>query len=274
MRLFSAVRCIAVGSVVVLGLQPLAHADATSEFSLESLAPLSCGQMVARLNVGLERKDPQALYSAGVIYDEGACVGRDAAQAARMMRGALDVGHPNAAAALALMTGLGEGIAQDYAAAGALLATSGVKLGHDDLARQGADADYTRGYAYTWLKVVERELKYPKDLRGSGTRGSTELLFDAGTGKWKVGTFRRLSGTDEPQIGSRIDRSRGAVAQSVEEAAQAATARVPAPDRSRVIATNYSTRLNIAPAAGDLPADIGVIPIIGNVPRARYGTGS
>ena len=259
---------IATASLLLLAASTGARAQGAAEYSLEALAPLSCDELVAKLNTGLERKDAQALYSAGVVYDEGACVARDAAKAAFMLRGALDAGHPKAAAALALLTGLGDGVAQDYAAAGALVAKAGVNLGREDQARQGPDADYTRGYAYTWLQVVQREFKYPKELRATNARGSSELQFEPASGKWKAGSFRRVTVADEPQVGSRIDRSRGAVAQAVDEAARAASDRVPAPDKARLASGSYGTKLVVTPGVDDQPADIGVVPIIGNVPRA------
>lgn len=269
----SIARCISVGSFLALGLQSQAsHADASSEFSLESLAPLSCEQMVAKLNTGLERKDPQALYSAGVIYDEGACVARDPAKAATMMRGAINAGHGQAAASLALLTGLGEGVPQDYGAAGALLSKAGINLGND--AAAGPETDYARGDAYTWLRVAEREFKYPNELKVTGTRGSADLAFEPRSGKWKTGAFRKSATTEDVSVGSRIDRSRGAVTAALDEAARAAAAKVPAPDISLVVAGTYSAKLTVAPAADDMKSSIGVIPIIGNVPRARFGTGS
>jgi TPR repeat protein len=249
-----------------------ALAQSSGEYSLQALSPLPCDQMIAKLNTGLERKDPQALYSAGVIYEEGACVARDPAKAAHMMRGALDAGSLEAAASLALLTGLGEGVPQDYAAAGALLAKAGLKLGNETVVA-GPDADYTRGYAYTWLRVAQRELRYPQELRATGTRGNAELDFEPRSGKWKTGTFRKTSTTEDIAVGSRIDRSRGAATAAIEDAAQAANAKVPAPDRNRVAPGSFSAKFTLAPEVGDTQTGVGVIPIIGNVPRSRYGTG-
>lgn len=251
-----------------------ALAQNAGEYSLAALAPLSCEQMVDKLNAGLEKKDPQALYSVGVLYEEGSCVARDPARAAYMMRGALNAGHVPAAAALALLTGLGEGVPQDYAAAGALLAKAGVKLG-DEPVPAGPDADYTRGYAYTWLRVAQRELKYPKELSVTGTRGVADLEFEPRSGQWKAGAFRKTSSTEDVTVGSIIDRSRGVAAGAIDQAARAAAAKVPAPDSHRVVAGSYSTKLTLAPAGDDgAQASVRVLQMIGNTPRTRFGLGN
>lgn len=208
-----------------------------------------------------------------MLYDKGACLGRDPDKAAQVMRGALDARHPEAGEALAVMTGLGRGVSQDYAAAGALLNCAGVKLPGDGPPSDGPDAESTRGYAFKWLKVTEREFVYPSDMRPARIRGINRLLYDPSSGQWAVGTVLSVGGADYASTGSRIDRSRSAVAQALEEAARTVNELVPPADRSRMVAGAYNLQMTILPIESDTASAADLMPLLRNRPRDRAPAG-
>ena len=238
-----------VGLLLAMPLAAMAASDSADRYSVDALAKLSCEDAVARLNEGMAAKDGVALYTSGKLYDEGACVPRDTARAVQLWRSAVAVGNAQAAESLALKTGLGEGVEQDYAAAGALVKQAGVRLDVD-----GTASDYSLGYAFTWLRTAQRDFQYPSALRGTNVRGSADLRIDAKTGQWKLASYRRASNADDPPVGSNIDRSRSAMTAAVNEAAKVASEHIPKPDAARVDAAAVTGRINIGPSADDLAA--------------------
>jgi hypothetical protein len=243
-RMTGRARKALVAAVTGLIAATAAHADA-DRFSLESLAHLSCEEAVKLVDEGVTAKNPNALYASGLMREEGTCVARDTVRAAELFRAAVDGGNAHAAPPLALKTGLGDGVEQDYAAAGALLKRVGMRLG----ASEGVD-DYTLGYAYTWLQSTQREVGYPKDLRPIGARGSVDLSFEPSRGSYELAPFKRTD-NDQPMVGTRIDRSKTIVSNAVREAAAAVNARLAKPDAQRLVSAKFSQRMPIAPSESD-----------------------
>lgn len=241
-----------LGLVMLTAALPLAaQAAPPSRYGMEVLTELSCDQAVARLNEGLDAKDVEAMHAGGQMYDEGWCVKRDATRMAQLWRAAADAGHSPSAAALALKIGQGDGVAQDYAAAGELLKKAGLKVGEADF----PDA-YSFGYAYTWLRTTQRELRSSKELASSGAQGLADVEFDTKRGAAQVVTFRRTDGGEAP-VGTRIDRSRSVVRLALTAAAEAAVAKLSKPDPSRLADVRFKEQFAIAPGADYESRDLG-----------------
>ena len=216
-------------------------AAGADQYGVEAVMNLGCERGLARLETGMAAGNGHALSTAAQLHDEGTCVGRDPARAAALWQQALAAGHPDAPAALALKMGLGDGIAQDYAAAGELLQRGGVKLVADT-----APDSYSLGYAYTWLQTVRQGLRYTRTMESAGVDGTADVGFDPRSGETRLLGFRRNRLVDTP-VGTRIDRSRSVVGQAVSEAAEAARARVPRPDLARVGHQRFREAVMIAP---------------------------
>jgi hypothetical protein len=244
-RMTARARAALVAAVLDLFAVAAAHADA-GRYSLEALSHLTCEDALARIDEGVAAKNPHALFASGLMRDEGTCVARDNARAIELFRSALDAGSPDAVPPLALKAGLGDGVTQDYAAAGALLKRIGLRLG----APESVD-DYTLGYAYTWLQSTQREMGYPRELRPMGARGTVDLSFVPTQGSYELAPFRRTD-NDQPTVGTRIDRSKTIVSNAVREAAAAVSARLPKPDEQRLSNAKFTQRVTLAPSASDV----------------------
>lgn len=220
----------------------LAESNAdVQRYGIEAVMNQGCERGIAQLEAGIAAKNAQALSTAAQLHDEGTCVGREPARAAALWQQALEAGHPDAPAALALKIGLGDGIDQDYAAAGELLQRGGVKLVTDT-----APDSYSLGYAYTWLQTVRQGLRYTRAMEAAGVDGTADVVFDPRSGETRLLAFRRNRQVDTP-VGTRIDRSRSVVGQAVNDAAEAAKGRVPRPDPARIGSQRFRESVVIAP---------------------------
>lgn len=254
---------VAAGVLAAASLSVAAPQAPTSRYSMEALTELECGPAVERINQGLEAKDRDAMYALGQMNDEGWCVKKDPEQAVRMWRMAADAGHPAAVTDLALKIGRGDGVTQDYAAAGEILRTAGVRIGGVEF----PDA-YSLGYAYTWMRITQREMALVKDLATLEASGFAEVEFDPRKGQAQALTFRRTDGYEAP-VGTRIDRSRSVVRQAVSQAADAARSKLAKPDPQRLADLRFREQFGIAPGAdyegNDLARRIGPAGLLRNV---------
>ena len=224
-----------------------ANADGTADrYGFNTLTELPCAEAGVLLNEGIDAGNAEALFSAGRMYSEGACVATDATKALHYWKLAAERGHRDATASLALVVGLGQGVPQDYAAAGALLRQAGVRLGAD-----ANQSDYTLGYAYTWLRAMQDDVQYPQSLRASNVVGLAEVEWQPKAGTWKLVSFRRTGGNREPQLGSNVDRSRSRVSEALADAAKSASARVAPADAAKLDGLSYVVRMPIGPSADD-----------------------
>ena len=231
-----------------------ARAASSSGYDRVALADLDCPAAVQRVQAGAKAGDAEALFQLGRMHEDGWCVTRDAAQSVRHWRAAADAGHLEALLSLALMIGRGEGTKQDYAACGALLQRAGVHVG--DGADKDALADrYSLGYAYTWLRSMQRELSWSKELLASGATGVAEVEFDALRGAAQSLGFRGKGHETMMPDGSRLDRSRLAVQQAVADAAALARAQLAPPDGRRLAVARFRERMDIAPGLSYDSAD-------------------
>ena len=215
-----------------------------------ALLGLECPQAVARVAAGVEADDAEALFALGQMHEDGWCVKRDVALAAKSWRKAADAGHLEATLSLALLVGRGEGAKQDYAACGALLRRAGVRVGDAEL-RDG----YSLGYAYTWLRSMQRELSWSRDLLASGAAGVADVEFDTQRGTAQALDFRGRGSETVMPDGSRLDRSRLAVQQAVADAAAVARAALAPPDARRLTVARFRERMAIAPGMAYDSAD-------------------
>lgn len=259
---------LAAGLLAAASLAGAATQAPTSRYSMEALTEMECAPAVERINEGLEAKDREAMYALGQMHDEGWCVTRDAEKAVRMWRMAAEAGHPAAATDLALKIGRGDGVAQDYAAAGEVLRSAGVRIGGVDF----PDA-YSLGYAYTWMRLTQREMALVKDLSTLGATGFANVEFDPRKGVAQALSFRRTDGY-EPTVGTRIDRSRSVVRDAVSQAADAARNKLAKPDMGRLADLRFREQFGISPGADyegkDLARTVGPAGLLrGTVPLVR-----
>lgn len=224
-----------------------AHAASSADYRLEALARGDCEQTVKTLQAGLDAKDPEALYSAGRLYDEGACVKQDTAAAAQLWLQAAKAGHEAARLAVAVKVGLGDGVDQDYALAGSLL-----RGGELPVKVSGEVNDYTLGYAFTALRTMQHDFQYPSALADQRVIGSAEIKFATKDGAFEFGTFRRSANSDQPPVGTRVDRARTPMAQAFEVAARSALSRMKKPDPAQLSAAQVSERLAFGPNESEL----------------------
>lgn len=230
-------RAVAAGALALAGV-----AASAGDHDRAALAGLGCARAEQRVRAGAAAGDAEALFQLGRMHEDGWCVKRDAAQSVRHWRAAAEAGHVEALLSLALMIGRGEGARQDYAACGALLQRAGVRVGETAMADR-----YSLGYAYTWLRSMQRELSWSKDLLASGAAGTAEVEFDAARGSAQALDFHGKGHETLMPDGSRLDRSKVAVKQAVADAAELARAQLAPPDASRLAVARFRERMDIAP---------------------------
>lgn len=226
----------------------LACAASSSDYRLETLARTDCDTTAKTLQAGLDAKDPEALYSAGRLYDEGACVKQDASLAAQLLLQAAKAGHNDAKLLVAAKVGLGEGADQDYELAGALLREARdlpIKI-------EGEVNDYTLGYAFTALRTMQHDFLYPKVLADQRIIGSADIKFSTKDASFEYGTFRRSANSDQPPVGTRVDKARGAMGEAFTIAGRSALSRMKQPDPTKLSAARVSERLSFGPNESEL----------------------
>lgn len=241
---------------------PGAQAATAARYDRATLGQLDCPQAVERVAAGAKAGDAEAQFALGQMHEEGWCVVRDAALAARHWRAAADAGHLEALLSLALLVGRGEGATQDYAACGALLRRAGVRVGDAELRDT-----YSLGYAYTWLRSMQRELSWSRDLLASGAAGVAEVEFDIQRGTAQALDFRGKGSETIMPDGSRLDRSKVSVQQAVADAAVLARARIAAPDAKRLALARFRERMAIAPGMSYDSADFARRGALAALPR-------
>lgn len=254
---------------LILAAPLLARGADVSLYDADKLSEQPCEKVLPLLDQGIAAGDRDALYTAGQFYDEGYCVGRDAARAVELWKKAQAAGHAKAAGPLALKLALGDGVGQDYAAAGALVRQAGLQPAAD-----GSVDDYSLGYAYGWLQLMHKELQYTKQMQAANVRGTAEVRFEPRSGEWKLAGYRRAAAADGPGIGTRVDRARPVVAQALAQAAQTASARLPKPQLDRLGVATYSDRFVLEPAAADnfgTPGGLGPTGTMINIGRPPIG---
>lgn len=225
----------------------LAGAAASADYRLETLAKSDCEQTVKALQAGVEAKDPEALYSAGRLYDEGACVKQDSTTAAQLLLQAAKAGHAEARLRVAVKVGLGDGTDQDYALAGSLLRGAELPVKVD-----GEVNDYTLGYAFTALRAMQRDFLYPKALADQRVIGTAEVKFATKDASFEYGSFRRSANSDQPPVGTRVDKARAPMSEAFNLAGMSALSRMKKPDASQLTAARVSERLSFGPNESEL----------------------
>lgn len=144
-----------------------------------------CQRVGAIVNRGIEDRTPSLLYFAGLMYDEGLCVDRDAERAARYYQAGAQIGDWRAARDLGLRYALGDGLPRSYTRASAWLQHA-EQLGRQEPTRTaqphlalppaGEDtATEWLGYLWSLHFLAGRLARYPRDALVMGAEGE----FDA-----------------------------------------------------------------------------------------------
>lgn len=256
--------------ILSLAAPLIAQAADTSRYDIDKLSDQPCEKTLPVLDEGVAAGDRDALYAAGQFHDEGLCMARAPARSVQLWQKALEAGHPTVAGPLAMKLGLGEGVNQDYAAAGALVRQAGLQP-----AAEGSVDDYSLGYAYSWLQVLHKELQYTQQMQAAKVHGTAEVQFEPRSGSWKLAAYRRSAAADGPGVGSRVDRARPVVAQAVAQAAQAATAKLPKPQADRLGSATYGDRIVLEPNRSDSfgsPGGLGPTGTLINIGRSPLGS--
>jgi hypothetical protein len=226
----------------------LACAASSSDYRLETLAKSDCDTTAKTLQVGLDAKDPEALYSAGRLYDEGACVKQDAALATQLLLQAARAGHNDAKLLVAAKVGLGDGAEQDYELAGSLL-----REARDLPIKVDGDVNnYTLGYAFTALRTMQRDFLYPKALADQRVIGTAEIRFSTKDANFEYGSFRRSANSDQPPVGTRVDRAKAPMTEAISLAGRSALSRMKQPDAAKLSAARVSERLSFGPNESEI----------------------
>ena len=141
--------CAAAGSVAQTASPPRLLAPVWG-------APPHCSAMLEPLNRAANEPRGEDLFAVGRQYESGECVLRNESLAAQFYGQAARLGNPAGARRLALLFGVGRGVPQSYANAGAWLAGKGVS---DETIEPW---DYSVGRAYTLVATVLDSVRYPQ----------------------------------------------------------------------------------------------------------------
>lgn len=209
-----------------------------------------CAAVVDAVNEGMAAKDTETLHQAGRLFDGLGCVSVDKKRAASLYETAAKAGHAAAAAHLGAKYGLGEGVTQDYATA----ATWFRKAMPVALQAVPADADYSVGYTMTLVHVTRERLHVPADALDQSGVGAALLRFDPVNDKLSVDFERRANYTS----GAYTSSARRTVWVAVTDAWSAATKAAPAPDRSRLSATEIKASIDMPAPERDKAVSSGV----------------
>lgn len=110
---------------VLAGVLPIQLAAAKStpfDQAIGAIRARDCHALGEIVNRGIDERVPALLYVAGVMYEEGLCVGPDAARARIYFDAGAQQGDRTAAIALGLHYALADGLPRSYRRAGAWLA--------------------------------------------------------------------------------------------------------------------------------------------------------
>lgn len=215
---------------------PLAFALLVADVKAATESPLSqnavaiavghgeCTEAVKLAKRDVDANEAQSVFIAGRMLDEGLCVEKNAAAAAKFYAHAAELGVPAAQLDYVAKIGLGEGATQDYADAGKRCRTAG-------LDPQNHLADYALGYVCTLRGLTSRLLResLPADAFQTISGARARLEFNPANGQLFVRASSRLT-TTEPAVGSRIGLPLVNIQQVVDKAWHKALETVAKPD--------------------------------------------
>ncbi len=95
-----------------------AQSHARADEAMAALRRNDCDATLAALRQGMLDNEPQSFFVAGNLDETGTCVADDPTEAAKAYERAALMGHPDAAAALAVLYAEGSGVEQSYRDAG------------------------------------------------------------------------------------------------------------------------------------------------------------
>ena len=166
-----------------------------------------CQRLIARVDAGLAERRREAWFAAAELYEAGRCVRRDDERAAQYLGEAARAGERGAMLRLARRFGLGRGVPQSYANAGAWLSGKGAS---DEAIEPW---DYSVGYSYTVLGELLAALPYPP--RAAGQPDEQRFVIEVQALNAARPTLRMTSdGAGAAALRERLER---ALAQCIDE---------------------------------------------------------
>lgn len=175
-----------------------------------------CKAIGESVNRGLDANDPEALFYAGLLYDDTECVADDPVKAGRFYQRAVDGGFADARDALGMLSALGRGVPQDYAAAYRWYSRDAA----DPLAAESTRAG-AMGYAITLARLARLRARYPLVAEQIGIEASLDAIVDPAT---REVTFANAKAGAE--VGSNVGKT-GPFVESVRSGYAAALERAP-----------------------------------------------
>ncbi len=216
---------------IVLGAN-LAIASTETPLSQNAVAMAvahgNCTDAVKQAKQDVEANQPQSIFIAGRMLDEGLCVEKNSAAAAKFFAHAGELGEQAAQLDYVAKVGLGEGATQDYADAGKRCRSAGLDA-------QNHVSDYALGYVCTLRGLTGRMLRetLPADAFQTTSGARARVEFNPSSGQLFVRASSKLT-TSEPTVGSRIGVPLVNIQQVVEKTWQKAQEKATKPDATRV----------------------------------------
>jgi|GEM_PF-1374627 len=231
MRTFSNSCLMFASLAVALGAGP---AFATTETPLAQNAIAvavghgNCTEAVTQVKRDVEANEPQSVFIAGRMLDEGLCVEKNGKAAAKFFAHAADLGVSAAQLDYVAKVGLGEGATQDYADAGKRCRAAGLDA-------QNHLSDYSLGYVCTLRGLASRMLResLPADTFQTISGARARLEFNPASGQLFVRASSRVTAS-EPTVSSRIGQPLVNIQQVVDKAWHKAQDTVSKPDTAHL----------------------------------------
>lgn len=203
-------------------------------YELADIGRMNCADVHAHLDKGIAAGDAQAAYTAAQMVVRRVCFKRDMAAYQALLRKAVDRGHPRATDDLAHATALGEGVEQDFAAAGALWRRTPLFAG-------SALDDYSLGVSAALARLTWRYSGQSTPANWAVEhRFRARLEFDPAAPDDRVLTFERLGGTP---VGAADEAARASrtIERELDDAWKRARRKLPTVDAKRVSSGRHET---------------------------------
>jgi hypothetical protein len=231
MHTYRKVRYGVASLAVVLGA---GYASATTETPLAqnpiaiAVGHGNCTEAVTQVKRDVEANEPQSVFIAGRMLDEGLCVEKNAKAAAKFFAHAAELGVPAAQLDYVVKIGLGEGATQDYSDAGKRCRSAGLDA-------QNHLSDYSLGYVCTLRGLTSRLLResLPADTFQTISGARARLEFNPASGQLFVRASSRVTAS-EPTVSSRIGQPLVNIQQVVDKAWHKAQDMVSKPDTTHL----------------------------------------
>lgn len=199
----------------------------------------NCTEAVTQVKRDVEANEPQSVFIAGRMLDEGLCVEKNSKAAAKFFAHAAELGEPAAQLDYVTKIGLGEGATQDYADAGKRCRAAGLDA-------QNLLSDYSLGYVCTLRGLTSRLLResLPADTFQTIGGARARLEFNPSSGQLLVRASSRVTAS-EPSVGSRIGQPIVNIQQVVDKAWHKAQDTLSKPDATHLEDKQFEVVLDL-----------------------------